>query len=863
MLTILKRFGGVLLCCLSFCGVLFADIGSDIVGNPNPPVISGCPSNCTATITWTTSHSGSSWVYLSLNRDQGIPGSRFGQQEDVTNHTVVISGLVPYNAQHDGSGYANHGIYTYYVATQRTSDGTWSTRYGPITNNYNSPVGVIQTTGLVTGSALTVQVLPYGQKHVYPGHDLYMVPAINLLTGGAGANAGETLTLVSYAVSKSGTTVTWNAGAVRMLGSLVATTDGVHGNFNPGTSWDGYFLSAAAPNTGDDFIYQPADASCVGGAFSLGCNDGAIRVRIPSSAAAGTDYNLHLLLRMYNGWDGATTQVGSDIVVDYPFTVYNTATWTDNVPTIYPTIPNLTDWQNLMTGNSSTSTGGEWWCTALTTGYGADSVEYGNFQGPSTALTGDLSFNSAPSIWKFANYDGSRVYMQIADYQYNTPTMPGYLNTGLRDHWKHCAQESLQQWDNYVVRSLGTQFSEPNQLNQIGAAMYYMRTHDATALAATQYGTDQYGGAGHNPGRYGFLDTQGTRIFAYTWDAQIAAELAGHAPWQLTDKATDLGLAILDEFQQATGTEWPTLWYYHPFVFGALMEAMISQYELDQEKLRTPDPAIPVEIGKAIYRWHTGRPPGALTTLYNSDIGTLRYNNADVPMSHTWNDGNSTDVWGGNMALFLPAEAWYWHKSNDSTVLGWADALFQSIWHDTGDVQQNYGPKEFNQVYKWTFDYINYRTNAAAKASFLPSQNTYEGQPWADTTPPTIFNEVNCNVGSQPSALCQSTSLVPPSVNGNQVTLKWDTSEPTTGYVYFKTGSAPTCTYTAGDYQNSVSRCLAYYGLPVSDSGGLRNHSITIINGLLHNTTYQYVLYSQDSSGNGAMTPPGSTFTTQ
>jgi hypothetical protein len=340
------------------------------------------------------------------------------------------------------------------------------------------------------------------------------------------------------------------------------------------------------------------------------------------------------------------------------------------------------------------------------------------------------------------------------------------------------------------------------------------------------------------------------RWFAYTWDSQIANEASGaHGPWQLSGDATDVGLALLDMFMQYDGTSSVPTWNYHPFVLGALMESLIGQYELDAEMSRTPDARIPLEIGKALYFLFRGNNQN----WWQSDIGTLRYNPVDVPMSHKWNDSNSTDVWASLNNLVAPACAWYWSKTGDDMVRGWGDALFAATWKDDGDLA--WAAKPFNQVYKWSFDFVRYRTGPNAKATFLPSQNTYEGE-WKDTVPPLIFREFNCGFGPPiAAALCQDTKLSAPLVNGNQVTLTWDTIKPATTEVYYQTGKAPECALKDNSYKSTLASCVSRYGERYSaDPDGVRHHVATLKD-LPSSTPIHYVLYSQDSAGNAAMAP--------
>jgi hypothetical protein len=786
------------------------------------------------TFRWMTAHPSSSWVYLNFWNGGGMmPTRKVGQNDSVTSHQVTVTGLVPYNPR---AGNKDVGNYSFYVASQRTDNGAWASFGGPQTNAYGN-VLKFHTAELNTSAPLSVAVVPVGQKHVYPGHDLYMTPTVSLLAGGVGAQMGHIGVLTSAQVTdKSGKVTDWKVDLLDKLRSYP-------GGFNPGPKWDGeiYTLSGG-PEAHKEFVWGVAQADWTT-ASQMNGGKGALRVRVPSHASAG-DYILSATIRMYSD-EGATTPVGKPIEVTWPFTVYPKASFTGTPPSNYPPIPKLSVWQKTMT--SSSTGGGEYWCTEASSTAPVPGLEFGAFLGPAYALVGNFNANSPPDAQKSYNYDGGRVYLEIADYTYDTPGMPGYHDSARKAHWEHCAQMVLYPFDNWITRSLGALINEPNQ-HLFGTGMYYARTGDPTAKSALSYVTDTNG---PYAGYYGTLDTQDLRWIAYSWDSQIANEASGaHGPWELAGMATDVGLANLDMFQQFAvnqGSSVQPEFNYHNFVLGLLMEALIGQCELDEEKKRGCDPRIPIEIGKTLY--------ALVENFYDSDIGTPRYSQLDVPMSHTWNEANSTDIWSNLNNLIAPAAAWYWAKTGDDKMRGYGDAMFASTWNDTGDLE--WGAKQFNQAYKWSFDFVRYRSGPDPKATFLPSQNP-RGKPWPDTTPPLIFSEYKCAAGSR--SLCQNTALPAPTVNGDTVTLVWDTIEPATSEVYYQTSAPKACKLKAGEYQQSVAACIAQYKEHYSaDPGGVRHH--VVVGKLSGNTTYHYTLYSQDAAGNGAKMPDA-TFST-
>jgi len=182
--------------------------------------------------------------------------------------------------------------------------------------------------------------------------------------------------------------------------------------------------------------------------------------------------------------------------------------------------------------------------------------------------------------------------------------------------------------------------------------------------------------------------------------------------------------------------------------------------------------------------------------------------------------------------------------------------MFQSTWKDT--ISWALAPKQFNQIYKWSFDFVRYRSGPNPKATFLPSQNTYVG-PEIFTLLPLIVNEYKCGLGD---ALCQNANIPLPVVNGTAVTLTWDSIEPSTTEVFYQTSAPAACPYVTGHYITSLFACVSQYGQHyLADPAGVRHHT-AVLPGLTGSTLYHYRLYSGRPVGVGVMTPD-SMFTTQ
>ena len=88
---------------------------------------------------------------------------------------------------------------------------------------------------------------------------------------------------------------------------------------------------------------------------------------------------------------------------------------------------------------------------------------------------------------------------------------------------------------------------------------------------------------------------------------------------------------------------------------------------------------------------------------YQPSNHTLRYTLADLPTIRCLVILNG---------LVAPAYAWYWNLTGDAASLSRGDELFQHTLDDPGN--SIWTGKQFSQVYKWTFDYVRWRSGNAA-----------------------------------------------------------------------------------------------------------------------------------------------------
>jgi hypothetical protein len=261
-------------------------------------------------------------------------------------------------------------------------------------------------------------------------------------------------------------------------------------------------------------------------------------------------------------------------------------------------------------------------------------------------------------------YDGIRVYYQIADYTKDSS-------------WNACAGYVKSVFQPYVLSNSG---AIPGwRVFPHGLYQEYLRTGDsdskiATLELATKSAYASTGG-GVNPG---INDDDGLeRETAYLVSAYRITGYLG-SPNPLYARSVDFLLGMVDQiFVSKTNT------YLKPFMAGLVMESLIQYYE-DSQDPRVP-PAIKV-------------------------IADELWTRAWVPANKSfYYDSNTTPVVGSpdlNL-LIAPAYAWLYKITGNPVYQQEGDLIFQGgvegAWLAQG--------KQFNQSYRWSFDYVKWRLN--------------------------------------------------------------------------------------------------------------------------------------------------------
>jgi hypothetical protein len=376
-------------------------------------------------------------------------------------------------------------------------------------------------------------------------------------------------------------------------------------------------------------------------------------------------------------------------------------------------------------------------------------------------------------------YDGGRVYQQIASYT-NDPS------------WNHCALTILDPYRQWI--SANNAQMDVWAIFPYGMLMNYWRTGDTTNsnaihLLATNSGSANYGG---------WVDPYAIRETAYIADVRIADELITGKRDRLLAKNIDKLLGHLDMVYNGQ------LGASHPFMVGLAMETAIHYYDMTVAEGH-PDYRVPAAVKHAL--------DGLWRDYYVPSTHAFRYTRWDVPTQDTWFLLNN---------LVAPAYAWYWSLTGDAASLSHGDELFQHTLDDPSNTI--FTGKQFSQVYKWSFDYLRYRTGDATSTTV--KDNNPFGGPYPDTEPPI------------------ESKVVVGNITNNTATITWTT------------------------YENSNSQIIygvvgGYYPLhsAVYDSGqGVMSHTVTLT-GLTAGTTYHYRINSHDAANNLASLADA-TFTT-
>ncbi len=872
----------------TLCFVLLVLIATPLLATVDPGEISNVSATVgttydpvngvSVTFQWTTVHPGNSIVVIENDLDyagnDNSSARQIVQNDNTTNHVVVVDHFPVYSI------FPTWGYYVASVVLTRQCPNamhavcpTWATYPGPPTAScgQNCYLSFNLNSGPFSGP-LVFTMWPIGGQNVYQGdptqqpactptskssrecNDLYVVMQANLLSG-----SDQALVIMENPVITdldTGQVVTNNSITAQYLCDLDAVSN------PPPPGWDG--------------DYNPATEACYNA--TLYTTNTTLRLRVNSQAVPGHYQFTALFQGQLNGGNS-----GNPVAVTYNFTVLPTASFTPTPPANFPAIPGLAAWQTNMVNPNSPAASAEFWCTNVVDTNPWWSLDNGNFSG---------YFDIPAGIYFEAwNYDGGRVYQQTADYDYYVTGMPGYQNASERAHWKRCAELAMEPYKDTVIGTNGGMAAEPNQF-PYGMEMNYLRTGDATNQTAVDLLAHSQA---YNLYYSGSVYAESIRVSAYMMDDRLADEIDGfprNTAFML--RGVDVMLGYLDQSYNLSFSN-PNQQEYdiHPFQVGLAMEALINYYELDLAEGNTPDARIPLEIKKTLDWWSS--------TQYIPATHSLAYGAYDVPENPYLVPGTLFDSPELN-DLVATAYAWYWSKTNNTTYLNEGDDLFLHVF-DTGgggaggDGGWTWSVKEFNQVYKWSFDYVRWRSGQNPDGSqpaidtVLAAANPCENQsdpcsaPWTDYTTPVQFAwtaasgdnvaTIDPNLGDSNNTVTTTDTTATIYLNvfkpNTTMTVYYGTAAP--GFCNSNDPQPPNCMQPFPNFgflamltanYNNVSQPGTEVQDPVALSQGIPNiyDETVTITGLTPGTQYHWRPLCVDSLGNMA-SYNDQTFTTQ
>lgn len=316
-------------------------------------------------------------------------------------------------------------------------------------------------------------------------------------------------------------------------------------------------------------------------------------------------------------------------------------------------------------------------------------------------------------------YDGGRTYLQLADY------------TRDPDTWYPCALNILNQYRDRIIARNG--YYEGWRVFPHGLAMRYWRTGDAGSrqTVAMLAKSSAYGPSG------GIVSPVGMRETAYILEAYVKAEQVGEPRNQYLARSVDLALGEFDQLFVSDPMQWDQIGF-----DGLLAEALIQYYELTQ------DPRVPVAIKTMLdWIWEQAYDPVTHSFAYNSLLIPPKYVNQQS-------------------FLIIPAYAWYWQLTGDPLYLERGDDLFAHAL----DVDISYSGKIFNQNYRWSFDYVRWRSGEALSTT-CPQANTPEYVARAQNHAPVVSAGANLTIAWPANSVVLAGSASDP--DGTALSLQW------------------------------------------------------------------------------------------
>ncbi len=274
-----------------------------------------------------------------------------------------------------------------------------------------------------------------------------------------------------------------------------------------------------------------------------------------------------------------------------------------------------------------------------------------------------LAFGVESQVWY---YDGARVYFQIADY------------TGDRK-WENCAFNVARQYRDYVTAADGK--IPGYRVFPHGLRMAYERSKDESYRNAVMLleKNSPYAGQG------GVFGSEAVRENAYAAETYINAEKLGAPRNPKLARVVDFLLAYFEMSFVSRATPG-----HQTFMDGLAAEALIEDYDLTKDPRVLPTLEIMCD-----WMWRDGWDHKRKQLVYNPE--PKGPNCTDACQTY------ATDL----VNLVAPAFAWVWRQTGEEKYRTEGDELFAHAL----DSDISYSGKIFSQNYRWSFDYVRWRSN--------------------------------------------------------------------------------------------------------------------------------------------------------
>lgn len=290
--------------------------------------------------------------------------------------------------------------------------------------------------------------------------------------------------------------------------------------------------------------------------------------------------------------------------------------------------------------------------------------EYGAVHCSNLAATSSLTDDERLTA---TQYDSEAVFYHIQDY-----TKDG--------SWSVCAARAEVVFrDNYVLPNNG--LIPGYWIFTRGLMLDYLKTGDVLSQSATILISQNAAYAADYTPLSWTVDASMSREVAYAIQSYLDAESVGAPRRSRTEPLVTQALGHIDQWFVTQTAE-----YVRPFLFALTANALIHYQEV------TADPRIlPALVMGADWIWSHCWVPGDEAFQYTDRV---------VP------SGGTEPAPDLNL-LIAPVYGWLWHMTGDSVHLERGDQIF------AGGVKRAWlaGGKQFNQSYRYSFDYVRWRSS--------------------------------------------------------------------------------------------------------------------------------------------------------